>query len=143
MKAVCVRCGGERARHDQVCPSCGHRPEGEGLLVAWLLSTESLSEPELDRVRDRIRAGESIRPTGRMLDQARKALGAHFSTDAGLDSRERLQLLFASLVLTPLPAYVLAIWWWNERPRAARQALALAVPTSVLSTALLLYGLTA
>ena len=31
-RAVCVRCGGERADFDQICPSCGHRPEGEGLL---------------------------------------------------------------------------------------------------------------
>jgi hypothetical protein len=139
MKAVCVRCGGERLRYDQVCPTCGHRPEGEGLLVAWLLSTEHLSEVELERVRGRVASGEVTRPTERMLEQARRAIGAHFATDAGLGTRERLGLLFVSLAFTPLPAWVLAAWWWNEQPRAARQALAIALPTTVASTALVFY----
>lgn len=135
MRAVCVRCGGERARYDQVCPACGFRPEGEGLLVAWLLSAEHLSSDELDRVKARVLAGEGIRPTERMLEQARRATGAHFATDVGLSGRARLALVAVSFGLTPLPAWVLAAWWWNERPRAARQALALALPASVVSTA--------
>lgn len=142
MRAVCVRCGGERPRYDQVCPKCGFRAEGDGLLVAWLLSTEHFSEAELDRVRARVVAGEVIRPTARMLETARRATGAHFATDVGLDGRERLALLGVSIALTPLPAWVLAAWWWNERPRAARQALALALPVSVLSTAAVWWAVT-
>jgi hypothetical protein len=142
MRAICVRCGAERPRYDQVCPACGFRAEGEGLLVAWLLSSEHLSEVELDRAKARVASGEVIRPTERMLEQARKATGTHFATDLGLDGRERLGLLLLSLLVTPLPAWVLAAWWWNERPRAARQALALALPASVLSTAAVWWAVT-
>ena len=134
-RAVCVRCGADRATHDQICPTCGHRPEEEGLLVAWLLSSANLDDEALDQVQARIRAGESIRPSGRMLDKARRALGAHFDTDRGLSSRERWALLATVLFVTPLVGWVLGAWWWNERPRAAIQALALAIPATVLTTA--------
>jgi hypothetical protein len=126
-----VRCGGERDRWDQVCPGCGHRPEGEGLLVAWLLSRENLSEPELAAVRARIVGGEVIRPTERMLDRARRALGTHFATDLGLGTAERWAVLAGSILLTPLPGLVLGAWSWDSRPRAARQALALSLPASI------------
>lgn len=139
MRAVCVRCGGERTAFDATCPACGHRPLDDGLLVAWLLSSEHLAPTELDRVQERIRKGDPPRPTPRMLETARKALGAHFATDLGLSSRDRLLLLAVSLALTPLPAWVLAAWWWNDRPRAARQALGLALPVTVASTAALVY----
>ncbi|MCA9494028.1 MAG: hypothetical protein KC621_29070 [Myxococcales bacterium] len=138
-RSVCVRCGGERERHDQVCPSCGHRPDGDGLFVAWLLSTENLSEAELDGVRDRIRSGEVIRPTERMLARARRALGADFASDAGLDTRQRMLVLATSLLLTPLPGLIVGVWWWNDHPRAARQALALSLPASLGFFLLVLY----
>ena len=138
-RSICVRCGGERARHDQVCPACGHRPEGDGLLVAWLLSEENLSRAELDAVRDRVRSGEVIRPTERMLARARRALGADFASDVGLDTRQRWLLLATSLLLTPLPGLVMGVWWWNDHPRAARQALALSVPASIASFAAVVY----
>ena len=64
-RAICVKCGGERTRYDQICPSCGHRPEGEGLLVAWLISDQHLSDEALSRTQARIRAGESIQPTAK------------------------------------------------------------------------------
>ena len=139
MKAICVRCGGERAAYDATCPACGHRPEGDGLLVAWLLSTEHLSELELERVAARVARGEATRPTERMLDTARRAICAHYSTDVGLPTLHLVSLLAVSVLVTPLPAWVLAAWWWNERPRAARQALGLALPVSVASTAVILY----
>jgi hypothetical protein len=142
VRAVCVRCGGERSRWDAVCPACGHRPDGEGLLVAWLLSSENLGAAELDGTRERIRAGHPIRPTARMLELARKATGRHFATDLGLPTRDRLALLAASLLLTPLPGFVLAAWWWNERPRAARQALALSLPAALVTTSWWVWAVT-
>ncbi len=142
-RSVCVRCGAERGRWDQVCPGCGHRPEGEGLLVAWLLSRENLSEGELAAVRARILGGEVIRPTERMLDRARRALGTHFATDLGLGTGERWALLATSILVTPLPGLVFGAWTWNSRPRAARQALALSVPASVAFFLLVLYLTTA
>jgi len=130
--AVCVRCGGFRGDFHEVCPHCGHRAEGEGLLVAWLLSIEHLDATRLEAAADRIRAGEITRPSDRMLERARKALGTHFSSDPGLTPGQRLGLLLTGLFLTPLPGWVLWAWWRVERPRAALQALGLSLPVSAL-----------
>lgn len=138
-RAVCVRCGGERPDYTQTCPRCGHRPEGEGLLVAWLLSSENLGDAELDATAERVRAGDAPKPSPRMLDRARRALGSHFATDLGLTTGQRLALLGTSLFLTPLVGWVLFAWWWNSRPRAAVQALALSLPATVLFTVVVLW----
>src|SRR5688500_10630396 len=84
MKSVCLRCGVIRGSFDQICPQCGHRPEGEGLLVAWLLSSDHLAPDALQRTAERGAAGEAIRPSARQLDRARRALGRHFSVDPGM-----------------------------------------------------------
>lgn len=135
MTAICVRCGGRKSAFDQICPACGHRPGGEGLLVAWLLSSAHLDEAGLERASERIRAGESIRPSARMLDKARRALRAHLSTDPGLGARGVLGLFAANVVVTPLIGWTLALWWREERPRAALQAVAVSLPCTVLFTA--------
>ena len=139
-RAVCVRCGHDRSNIDQICPNCGHRPDRDGRLVAWLLSSHHLDDAELDRVQGRIRSGESIRPSARMLDKARRALGRHLETDEGLTTRQRLALLATSVLLTPLVGWVLFVWWWEVRPRAAVQALALSLPATVGFTLLVLYA---
>ncbi|MBX2803429.1 MAG: zinc ribbon domain-containing protein [Myxococcales bacterium] len=138
-RCVCVKCGADRQEVAQICPSCGHRPEGEGLLVAWLLSDANLPAMELDQVQKRIRDGEVIRPSGRMLDRARRAMGATFATDEGMTSLQRLGLLATNLLATPLVGWVLVVWWRTSRPRASLQALALTLPASVLFTALVVY----
>lgn len=131
-RAICIQCGNNRGTFEQVCPSCGHRPEGDGRLVAWLLSDQHLTREQLDEVERRVKAGENLRPSRTSLDVARRALGSHFATDEGLTVGQRLGLLATSLVLTPLPGLVLAAWWRTERPRAAMQALALSLPFSLL-----------
>jgi len=133
-RAICVKCGGERSRFDQICPSCGHRPDGEAMLIAWLLSDQNLDDEGLTQVAARVRRGESIRPSAAMLKKARRALGQHFSTDEGLTNGQRVTLLMTSLFLTPLVGWVLFVWWWSTRPRAALQALALSLPVTVLFT---------
>lgn len=140
VRAICVRCGDERADFDQICPGCGHRPDAEGRLVAWLLSSENLDDAGLADVQRRIRAGKAIRPSGRMLDKARRALGRHVETDIGLTSRQKIALLATSVLLTPLVGWMLFGWWWSERPRAAMQALALSLPASIGFAVLVLYG---
>jgi hypothetical protein len=136
---VCVRCGTFRTEYRQICPSCGHRPEGEGLLVAWLLSEEHLPAADVDAVAARVRSGEVIRPSEKMLDRARHALGAHVTSDPGLSTGQRLMLLATSLLITPLVGWVLWYWWRKERPRAALQALGLSLPASVAMTVLVLW----
>lgn len=131
-RAVCTRCGTSRPDFSGTCPACGHRPVDEGLLVAWLLSTEHLDEPALDAAAERIRAGESIRPSDRQLAKARRAMGRAFSTDPGLSVSARLGLLATSLFLTPLPAWICFAWWISKRPRAAWQSFGVALPGSLL-----------
>ncbi|MFT4623650.1 MAG: hypothetical protein ACI8PZ_002306 [Myxococcota bacterium] len=137
--AVCGKCGERKADYDRVCPHCGFRPEGEGMLVAWLLSTHHRAPDTLDAVGARIAAGEAVRPSKKMLATARRALGRSWTSDPGMSSRERLSLLATSLVVTPLVGWVLAVWWYEQRPRAALQALALSLPASVLFFGLGLY----
>lgn len=110
------------------------RPEGDGLLVGWLLSRHHLSELELESVARRIRAGETIRVSERMLERARMGLGRHHATDPGLDATQRRLLLACSLLLTPLPAWA-AWWFWRGTwPTSSHQAFWLAFPATVLFT---------
>jgi hypothetical protein len=132
--AVCGRCGDTKPDFGVVCPACGHRPSGDGLAVAWLLSSHHLDADALAKVAERIRAGEAIRPGRAQLDRARAALRRTVATDPGLTGVQRLQLLAVCFLLTPLPAWVIAVWWRRTRPRAAVQALALAIPTTTLFT---------
>ena len=115
-----------------VCARCGHRPVDDGLLVAWLLSAEHLSEDQFESVSERIKSGETIRPSTKQLRKARKALGRSFTSDPGLTGTQRLLLLALSFGLTPLPAWVCFFWWISARPRAAWQALSIGVPASVV-----------
>ncbi len=130
--AVCVRCGATRSTYDQVCPSCGLEPEGDGLLMAWLLSSEHLDAEQLDAARSRIEGGEHIRPTPAMLKKARKALKVHFSTDPGLPWKQRMLLMMTCFLLTPLVGWTLFAWWRRTRPRAAWQSAFIAAPMSAL-----------
>lgn len=130
--AVCVRCGGFRADFHHVCPHCGHRPEGEGLLVAWLLSREHLPEDGLEAASQRVQRKKSIHPSERMLTRARKALGTAFDSDPGLTTWQRVALLATSLLLTPLVGWVVWFWWRRDRPRAAMQALGLSLPATAI-----------
>lgn len=142
-RAVCVRCGGDRVDYSQVCPACGHRPAGDGLLVAWLLSDANLGRAALDAAAARIRAGEPIRPTPNMLAKARRALGQDLSSDPGLSVGQRALIASCSLVLTPLVGWTCWWWWREDRPRAALQALAMSLPFTVLFTAIWFWRLTA
>ncbi len=139
--AVCVRCGAPRLDYAQICPSCGHRPEGEGLLVAWLLSEHNLDEEGLREAAERIREGHEVQPSRRMLDKARRALGSDFHSDPGLTVVQQLGLALIGIALTPLPGLVLWAWWRRQRPRAAVQALALSLPLGLVSAGIVLWAL--
>jgi len=130
-RAVCVRCGADRAVFDATCPACGFRPEGEGRLVAWLLSDEHLEPKELDAAQARIRSGDSIEPGPRLLAKARKALQQDFATDPGMTGPQRIAVMLCSVFLTPLVGWTLWWTWRTSRPRAAWQAFALSAPATV------------
>ena len=140
-RAICVHCGFERTRVESACPACGHRPYGEGLVVAWLLSSEHLDDDELDEVQTRVRHGEPVHPSRRLLMAARRGLGMHLSTDPGLTWSEGAGILAANVLLTPLGGWVLALWWAGARPRAALQAAALSLPVTAFATGWVLFQL--
>jgi hypothetical protein len=106
------------------------------LLVAWLLSSEHLGEAAIEATAGRVAAGEVVRPSERMLAQARRSLGVDFATDPGLTTRERLMLFAVSFVLTPLVGLVCWAWWRRDRPRSAVQALSLSLPPALVLFAL-------
>jgi hypothetical protein len=132
MTALCIRCGASRADYRETCVRCGFTPEGEGLLVAWLLSSENLGEAEIEATGKRIAAGEPVRPSARMLEHARRSLGLDFASDPGLDTGQRLALFATSFLLTPLVGLTCWWWWRRDRPRASVQALALSLPASIV-----------
>ena len=103
-------------------------------MVAWLLCDEHLGPEQLEQARSRLQKGEPVRPTERQLERARLALGLHLQTDPGMSLRDRVLLLSGALLFTAMPAWVLWWWWRRERPRAALQALGVALPATALWT---------
>ncbi len=142
MKAICIRCGAFKPRALAPCPDCGHRPEGGDRPLSYLLSSHHLSEPELERAADRLRAGEAVAPSPELLEIARTELTATQTpqddgdSDPGLSREERFLLLLGDLLLSPLIGLV-AWWGWRaERPAASRQALRITAPIALLLSAL-------
>ena len=103
-------------------------------MIAWLLSSHNLDEAKLEAAAQRISGGEPLRPSGKQLERARRALGQDYRTDPGLTVGQRLGLLATSIVLTPMVGWVAWMWWRRTRPRASVQALALALPLTAIYT---------
>ena len=143
MRAVCLRCGGDKPRAMAACPTCEHVPEGEERALSYLLSSHHLDEDELDDAAARVRAGDRPTPTGELMDVATAVLTASqpagedaLPHDPGMEPDEKIFVLASSVLLTPLMA--LAAWygWREQRPRAAKEALHVFWPVGVLSLAL-------
>jgi hypothetical protein len=132
MRAVCLRCGHPKADAPAICPGCGHRPAEDGLLVAWLLSADNLSSDDLQEAGRRIAEGERLRPSQAALRRAARALGRSPRDDAGLSVAQRFGLLMLAAIVTPWVGLAFAWTWWDLRPRSARQALGVTLPTGLL-----------
>lgn len=131
-RAVCARCGGSRSDLFADCPDCGASIGPADRPLAWLLSSAWLDEAELDELARRISSGQRPDPGEALLARARVALGAA-PQERGerLSPRQRLGLLAANLLLTPLAGY--AVWFGlrRERPAAARDALSVTLPVTM------------
>ena len=132
VRCVCVRCGRLKVGLRTRCPACGAAVLENDLELAWLLSGLHLSAEELEAVSQRVISGAPIRPTEAMRRKARAALGRTFKEDRGLPSKVLVLLSATGLVLTPLPAWLLAFWWRKTRPRSALQALFVAACCTLL-----------
>lgn len=138
MDAICARCGAGRQSWANVCPTCGDRPEGDGLAVAWLLSRAHLDAEELEEAGRRIRDGWPLQPSDALLQRAIRAIGRHADTGAGLSRRGRLGLIALSWLVTPWVAWAIALHERDRAPRLARQAAWIAAPATLGTSAALL-----
>jgi hypothetical protein len=104
---------------------------GEDRGIAWLFSSEYLSEEELVLASERVKEGEPPAPSRRLRRLGERALGFSPPSEA-LDTRGFLRLLFGCLLLTPLLG--LAVWWGasHDQPAMARQGMAASLLTAVL-----------
>ncbi len=131
--AVCVRCGGRREDAFAACPDCGFAPSADERPLSWLFSAAWLDDEELAEAARRITLGQRPDPSRRALLEARAALaGAPVHLGPPLAIRERVALLLANVLLTPLAGYAVWIGLREERPAAARDALVLTVPITAL-----------
>jgi hypothetical protein len=99
-----------------------------------LFSAHHLSPDELAEAARRVRQGEAPDPSRALRQEARVAMGAQPPTDTArepLPLGHLLLLGLANVVLTPLVGYATWFGFRDERPIAARQALAVTVPTTV------------
>ncbi len=126
-----------------VCGGCGRAPRGHERPLAYLFSSNHLSERELEGVALRIQAGERPDPPEHLLQQARKRLTASLSHLPGthhemapvqreLIREEKWLISLGNVLLTPLVG--LAVWWgWRTRhPEAADGVLWLTLPVAGL-----------
>ena len=147
-RGVCLRCGSFKDRAMGSCPACGHRPEGDERLHAWLVSRHHLSDDEMAAAAERIGAGEELRPPPELLDLAERNLYPAgravprpsapedpdpLFIDQPLDGETQVLLGLGNVALSPLLGFVT---WWSlrdRRPRAAAQALTITAPTALIS----------
>jgi hypothetical protein len=137
--AICHRCGGAKKGPLVPCKACGYTPAGDDRAVAWLFSGHHLDEPELTEAARRVRAGEQPEPSRALRELARASMGAvPLDDDARrpLSTAQLLALVVTDVVLTPLAGY--AVWFGlrENRPVAARQALLVTVPVTLVFTVL-------
>lgn len=130
--AICTRCGAEKDLPLGRCGACGSVPEGEERLVALVCSSRVSEEDVLRTAQQRIRRGEVLRPTSAILERARRLISGAPEEQTTLGARQLAALAAVNLLATPLVGYAMWYRYRNDRGPAARQALLVTVPCSVL-----------
>ena len=130
-EAICHACGADKDLALARCAGCGVLPEGDARAHALLYSTRVLTTDALADVRRRLRSGERLAPSEALLARAHALLRGEAPTTQGV--RQVAGLAVASLLVTPLLAW-LAWFRWRSRPgTAGRSALRVALFTSAAS----------
>lgn len=134
--AICQACAAPKELPLARCGSCGFHPTGEAQEIALLCSTRLLTPEQLADVADRLARGEPLNPSPQLRARARALLhGKAEEVERQLTGRELVALTVGNVLLTPLLGY--AVWFrLRERPGiAARQALFVTLPVSVVLAA--------
>ncbi len=131
--AICHACGADKDLSLARCAACGVLPEGDARAYALLCSTRMLDAGALEDVRQRLRSGERLHPSAATLARAHALLRGEVPDAMELRPRQVAGLALASLLVTPLLAW-LAWFRWRSRPgTAGASALRVALLTSAAS----------
>jgi hypothetical protein len=132
-KALCHACGADKDLALSRCAACGLVPEGDARALALICSTRVLEAEALEGARARIRKGERLAPSAALLARAHALLRGESPEARTLTRGEWLGLGVASLLLTPLLAWLAWFRWRTREGGAARQAWQVALYTSAAS----------
>ena len=134
MTAICHRCGSHKRGPLVPCKACTFTPTGPERPIAWLFSTQHLTEPELGFAQARIQRGDRPDPSRALQQEALLAMGARALPDDAhqpFGARILLGITAANVLLTSLVGYAVWLGLHNERPIAARQVLRITIPVTV------------
>ncbi len=131
--ALCHACGGDKDLALAKCAACGVLPVGDARALALICSSRMLEPDALEGVRARLRRGERLQPSPALLARAHALLRGDAPDERTLSPREVLGLAVASLLVTPLLAWLAWFRWRTLPGRAARQAWQVALTTSAAS----------
>ncbi len=131
--AICHVCGGAKDLALARCPGCGTLPVGDDRALALICSARMLDVDALEGVRARLRRGERLQPSAALLARAHALLRGDAPDERTLTAREVLGLAVASLLVTPLLAWLAWFRWRTLPGRASRQAWQVALTTSAAS----------
>lgn len=131
--ALCHGCGADKDLPLARCSACGLVPEGDARALALICSTRILEAESLEGARARIRKGERLAPSAAMLARAHTMLRGEAPQALTLSRVQWAGLAVASLLATPLLAWLAWFRWRTREGRAERQAWQVALYTSAAS----------
>lgn len=108
--AVCLRCGCFKHGPFNPCPSCRFTPDDDETLTKHLLVTDHfLSREELQKISERVKAGEVVEFPPEVLQEVR-VKKEHL--EASL-RRLRRGCTLGCLAIVAIGVYVVVNWFWR------------------------------